>query len=57
MFSNIDALPLGSLLQTSYGGKKKRPEFPEIKNKGMVRKMMANMPAPTKLDNMKSKNK
>lgn len=45
MFTNIDALPLGSLLQTSYGSKeKKKPEMPKIQNKGMVRKMMSNMP-------------
>lgn len=56
-FTNIDALPEGKLLQVSYGKRRKGEgvDRPKIKNKSLVRKMMANMPAPTKLDNMTAK--
>lgn len=56
-FTNIDALPSGKILQTSYGRRNSNGpiEKPKIKNKGLVRKMMEHMPKPTKLDNLSAK--
>lgn len=43
-FTNINALPLGKILQSSYGRRREGSDKIKIKNKGMVKKMMSNMP-------------